>query len=275
MCEDEMKKWISLVVLFIVLILAWVPVSQAQTVIRILNGYVLFDSWEGVGKLGDQVEVLRKSGDTDVPTGKVKLLLFRDGMASGKIVIQDKANPVRVGDVVRRSGTSEKSVPKTLEPAQAPKQAPFSPAASSIVPEVSGRSMKADRPVPKSPEPARTSKPASSAAPASSMTAASAPSDPVRPDSAKTVLRVVTGYVLVDPGKEPWKEDSVLRVIRKTNRDTIDVGDLRVVKRENGRIAAKIVREREPYKIAPGDAVTSVVQDFDIDSYFFGAFGGG
>jgi hypothetical protein len=254
-----------------VIILQWYHALRAQTVIRILNGYVLFDSWEGVGRLGDQIEVQRKTGETSVSTGKVKLLLFKDGMASGKIVAQDEANPVRVGDVVRRSGTVEKSVPKTGEPLQAAKT--FSPAATSSatafnVPGLSGQSMKPEKPILKTAEPVQSAKSASSAVKTSGQ--------PVRArsDSTQTVLRVVPGYVLVDPGKEPWKEDSVLRVMRKMDRGIVDVGDLKVVKRENGKVGAKIVRESEPYKIAPGDSVTAVVQDFDIDSYFFGAFGG-
>jgi ribosomal protein S28E/S33 len=257
-----------MIFLTVVFLLQGYAFLRAQTVIRILNGYVLFDSAEGMGKAGDEVEVQRKTGQNDILTGKVKLLLFKDGMSSGKIVEQDAAHPVRVGDVVRR-----KAVPKTAEPVQAAKPAQSMPAASSVT-VTPAPSAFGQKPIPKTVGLVQAAKSASSSPDGSSVTATSAPTASEQSDSTKTVLRVVPGYVLIDPGKEPWKENSILRVLRKLNQGMLDVGDLKVVKRENGKLGAKILREREPYKIAPGDAVASVVQDFDIDTYFFGGFGG-
>lgn len=254
---------------------------HAQTVIRILNGYVLFDSAGGMGKLGDVVEVQRTEGAENVMTGKIRLLLFRDNMASGKIVEEYESHPVRVGDAVRRAADAGPSVPKTAEPVRAAKSAPLKtdpagvihngPKGTDPVKTVPGADepVYAEKTIPKTAEPVRTVKtvpprPAGQSAVSTAVIA--------KPDSAKTVLRVSQGYALVDPGKEIWKENSILRVLRKVNDGMLDVGDLRVVKRENGKLGAMILRENEPYRIAPGDTVSPLVQDFDIDTYFFGGY---
>ncbi len=246
----------------------WSAFLHAQTVIRILNGYVLFDSAGGMGKLGDVVEVQRTDGAENVMTGKIKLLLFRDNMASGKIVEDYESHPVRVGDVVRRTADAGPSVPKTAEPVRASKSAPLKTDPVKTVPKTD-EPVYAEKTIPRTAEPVRTEK---SVPPR--PTAQSAVSTAVigKLDSAKTVLRVSQGYALVDPGKEIWKENSILRVLRKVNDGMLDVGDLRVVRSENGKLGAMILRENEPYRIAPGDTVSPLVQDFDIDTYFFGGY---
>jgi len=191
------------------LILLLVAPVRTQTVIRVLNGYVLFDSAEGMGKSGGEVDVVRNTDGGSVLTGKVKLLLFRDGKASGKIV-EGGSDSIRIGDMVRRPVWEEK-------------------------------------------------KAADAALPSSNL--------------ARTVIRVVPGYALVEPDGESWEENAVLRVLRRSEQGMTEIGDLQVLRRENGKVGAKILREREPFRITAGDAVFAVESGADIDTYFYGGFG--
>jgi len=182
--------------------------SGAQNVIRILDGYVLFNTAEGIGKVGETVEVRRRTDKGTVTTGKVRLLLIRDGKASGKIVEEARPLNVQIGDVAR--GT------------------------------VAGDSAKISGVLPQS------------------------PAETLRP-----IVRVVPGYALVDPGLERWEKDAILGVKRQADLRLMDVGEMQMVKYENGKAAVKIIREIKPYHIMPGDYAVFKEPKPDIDTYFY------
>ncbi len=182
--------------------------SSAQNVIRILDGYVLFDTAVGVGKVGETVEVRRRTDQGTTTTGKIRLMLIRNGKASGKIIEEVPPLRVQVGDV-----------------------------ACGAIPSDSTRTTEAP---------------------------AAAPSGSFRP-----VVRVVPGYALVDPGAERWEKDVILEVKRRSEQRMVDVGEMQMVKYENGKAAVKIIREVEPYRVMPGDYAVLKELRPDIDTYFY------
>lgn len=198
----------KMIVILACFIIASFDSLWSQTVIRVQNGYVLFDSAEGAGKIGETVKVKRRTDAGNVETGSVKLLLFRDGKASGKIVGEPQPMAVQNGDFI-----SHEIVPKTDSVQATPMQK--------------------------------------------------------LADACRTVVKVISGYALVDLGTERWKTDTVLRVQRGNGAGMAEVGEMKLLKYENGKAAAKIVRENEPYRILPGDVVFQKEKELDIDTYFF------
>ncbi len=75
--------------------------GRTQTVIRVMNGYVLLDSDRGLGKAGDEIAVERITDGGNVETGRIRIMLLRENKASGKIVVEPEPYRIEVGDVVR------------------------------------------------------------------------------------------------------------------------------------------------------------------------------
>ena len=69
-----------------------------QTIIRVKNGYALFDSIAGSWGSGRKIRVFRKINGNDVETGIVKLVQFRDKKAAAKIIREAKSLPIAPGD---------------------------------------------------------------------------------------------------------------------------------------------------------------------------------
>jgi hypothetical protein len=199
------RKWI------IPLVFLAYSACAAQNVIRILNGYVLFDSADPKGKIGDEVVLYRKTGPENTATGRVKLLLFKDGKASGRIVSESKSHRIQVGDCV------------------------FHPENSMAVRN----------------------------APDSAQTATA---------GQRPVIRVVSEYALVDPGSERWERDAILQVRRLTDQGLIDIGEMRILRFENGKAGVKILHEVSSFRVMPGDFASLKTSNYDIDTYFLESF---
>lgn len=101
-----------------------------------------------------------------------------------------------------------------------------------------------------------------------------------------SIQKVFKGYVLIGPGATFSKGNQTLIVKRNTQFGYIDIGTVNVIKTQNGKTAAKIIREISPYKIEQGDVVLgktvssekNVIDVLsgelidDIDYYFFGPY---
>jgi hypothetical protein len=91
--------------------------ASAQSIIGILENYVLINTDTGIGKISDEVNVQRRVDGNLITVGRIKLSKFKSARATGKIVEEFDPYKIKAGDFLE--------VPKSeelIEPAPQPVQ---------------------------------------------------------------------------------------------------------------------------------------------------------
>ena len=87
-----------------------VPISKAQSIIRVIPNYVLIDTDTGIGKLKEKIKVYRSTDDEIITIGEVQILAFRDGMTAARIVGLQPGLDIAVGDFVELKSTEPSDI---------------------------------------------------------------------------------------------------------------------------------------------------------------------
>jgi len=88
---------------------------MGQTIVRIKNGYALFDSIKESWKSGQKIRVLRKIDGNEIETGIVRLVQFRDKKAAAKVIREVKSLSIAKGDYAAEVRST--AAPPDLKPA--------------------------------------------------------------------------------------------------------------------------------------------------------------
>ncbi len=201
------------------LLLFCVSILHAQKIEKILRQYILVDTNQNLGGIGDTLYVMTGQGPSATTIGKAVIIKFQAGKTAARIVHGN----MRPGYFVSRVSERDKD---TIRKSFSDNKQYFN------------------------------------------------------------VQRVVSGYVLIGPNAPFDKKGKSLVVKRKTPFGYIDIGTVKVVKNQNGLVAAQVVNEINPYSIQKGDLVPgkNVAQSRDvldvlnaefsedIDYYFFGPY---
>jgi len=74
----------------------------AQKIIKVVPKFVLIDTDQNIGKLGDELNVYRDTSTGRIKVGKIKLLKFSNGQTGARIVWIEPGLSVSVGDIVQK-----------------------------------------------------------------------------------------------------------------------------------------------------------------------------
>lgn len=90
---------------------------NAQTVIRIVSGYVLIDTDTGIGKVDEIIAVYRLIDEKIMTIGQVRIVTFRQGLTAVKIINLEPGLDVAPGDYVKLKGFDD-SIDKSISATQ-------------------------------------------------------------------------------------------------------------------------------------------------------------
>ncbi|MCK5148785.1 hypothetical protein KAR48_18675 [bacterium] len=90
-------------------LLCFTSFLQAQNVIRKVSAYVLLDTDAGIGRIGESIDIYRKSGGQSFVVGKIKLVLFKNNLAAGKIIEEVAPYKIRINDYVHATKLAKAS----------------------------------------------------------------------------------------------------------------------------------------------------------------------
>lgn len=79
-------------------------------IVKVIPGYVLIDTDQNVGKVGDVVRVYRATGDGQRNIGSVRIARFKSGRAAAKIVKQAAGFTIKAGDFLEGFGPADDSI---------------------------------------------------------------------------------------------------------------------------------------------------------------------
>lgn len=109
-------------------------------IVKVIPGYVLIDTDQNIGKVGDVIRVYRATGDGQRNIGTVQIVRFKSGRAAAKIVKQGAGFTIKAGDFLEGFGPADDSIdslfgdsePSARKPA-AKRTAPRPSASSNII----------------------------------------------------------------------------------------------------------------------------------------------
>ena len=74
----------------------------AQKIIKVIPKFVLIDTDQNIGKLGDELNVYQDTDDGQIQVGRIKILKFSNGQTGARIVSIEPGLSISVGDRVQK-----------------------------------------------------------------------------------------------------------------------------------------------------------------------------
>ncbi len=81
----------------------------AQKIIKVIPKFVLIDTDQNIGKLGDELNVYRNTNDGRIQVGRIKILRFSNGQTGARIVWIEPGLSISVGDRVQNDDVLSQS----------------------------------------------------------------------------------------------------------------------------------------------------------------------
>lgn len=91
-------------------IMVVVQASFAQEIIKVIPKFVLIDTDQNIGKIGDVLTVYRETVSGPIQIGKVRVLKFSEGNTGAKIIRIEPGLSISVGDFVQNEKVFESTV---------------------------------------------------------------------------------------------------------------------------------------------------------------------
>jgi hypothetical protein len=78
---------------------------------RVITGYVLIDTDQGIGKINDILQIYRMDYNTEIYIGQIRLRKFQNGKTGAKIIYTEPGYKMQVGDFVKIKSKDIEDIP--------------------------------------------------------------------------------------------------------------------------------------------------------------------
>lgn len=98
---ESMQNFHFRSICLLILLISFTSLSS-QTVEKIIQNYILIDTDQGLGKIGDSIQIIRQSEGKTVEIGTAQIVRFHDGKTAAEASLEDISR-IQIGDRVQKN----------------------------------------------------------------------------------------------------------------------------------------------------------------------------